>query len=345
MNWMGQQLMIDRAATEELMLEGAKNALRVVLALNEGESLLIVTDQHKRDIASAFARAGSELGAEVRMVTLPEALRPLTEVPAEFELESEHCEGGGVIINAIEAYSTETPFRLRLLKQELGTNSRIGHAPGITVSMMTQGPMTVDYAQVARTADHLMAKFENASTVHLTAPAGTDITLGIAHRPFDTDVRIKPGTYGNLPAGEIWCAPIEHKADGLIVCDGSIGDLGQVSSPLKITVKGGKIVALQSTDNQLVDKIRQLTSLDDMASVIGELGIGLNPRARLTGNLLEDEKAGQTAHIAFGHNTDMPHGQNHSKTHRDFLFYNPTLQVQYLDGSKKTIIKDGDIVA
>ena len=87
-----------------------------------------------------------------------------------------------------------------------------------------------------------------------------------------------------------------------------------------------------------------MTSVDDMASVIGELGIGLNPKARLTGNLLEDEKAGKTAHIAFGHNTDMPNGQNHSKTHLDFLFYNPTLQVQYLDGSKKTIIKDGEIV-
>ena len=65
--------MIDRGATEELMLEGAKNALKVVLALNEGQSLLIVTDEHKRDIASAFARAGSELGAKVRMYTLPEA--------------------------------------------------------------------------------------------------------------------------------------------------------------------------------------------------------------------------------------------------------------------------------
>jgi aminopeptidase len=337
--------MVDGGGDEEVMLEGAKNALKAVLALNEGESLLIVTDEDKSEVASAFARAGSELGAQVRTVTLPEALRPLTDVPAEFGPELDHCQHGGVIINAFAAHSTETPFRIKLLKQEQATNSRIGHAPGITVSMMTQGSMTVDYAQVARTADHLMAKFENANTVHLTAPGGTELTLGIADRAFDTDVRIKPGTYGNLPAGEIWCAPIEDKADGVIVCDGSIGDLGQVSSPLVIEVKRGLIVALQSTDNQLVDKIRQLTSVDDMASVIGELGIGLNPKARLTGNLLEDEKAGQTAHIAFGHNTDMPRGQNDSKTHRDFLFYKPTLEVEYLDGSKETIIKDGDIVA
>jgi hypothetical protein len=40
----------------------------------------------------------------------------------------------------------------------------------------------------------------------------------------------------------------------------------------------------------------------------------------------------------------MPNGKNDSKTHRDFLFYKPTLEVEYLDGSKKTIIKDGEIV-
>jgi hypothetical protein len=339
---MGEQSMIDGGVDEEIMLEGAKNALKVVLALNEGESLLIVTDEYKRDIASAFVQAGSELGAKVRTYTLPEALRPLMEVPAEFGSELEHCKDGGVIINAFAAHSTETPFRIKLLEQEIGTNSRVGHAPGITASMMTQGPMTVDYAKVARNADHLMGKFENASTVHLTAPGGTDITLGIADRAFDTDVRIKPGAYGNLPAGEIWCAPIEDQADGVIVCDGSIGDVGQVSSPLKIEVRGGKIVALESTDNELVEKIKELTSVDDMASVVGELGIGLNPKARLTGNLLEDEKAGKTAHIAFGHNTDMPNGKNDSKTHRDFLFYKPTLEVEYLDGSKKTIIKEGE---
>jgi leucyl aminopeptidase (aminopeptidase T) len=182
MNLKGEQSMIDGADQEQLMLQAAKNALKTVLALNEGQSLLIVTDQHKRDIASAFARAGSELGAQVRTVSLPEALRPLTDVPAELEWQLQHCKDGGVIINAIAAHSAETPFRIKLLQQEQATHSRIGHAPGITVSMMTQGPMTVDYAQLAGTADDLMSQFEKANTVHLSAPAGTDITLGIAQR-------------------------------------------------------------------------------------------------------------------------------------------------------------------
>ena len=37
---------------------------------------------------------------------------------------------------------------------------------------------------------------------------------------------------------------------------------------------------------------------------IGELGIGLNPKASVSGNMLEDEKAFRTCHFAVGHNYD-----------------------------------------
>jgi hypothetical protein len=57
MNLMGGQTVID-GGVERVMLEGAKNALKVVLALNEGESLLIVTDEHKSDIASVDGGTG-----------------------------------------------------------------------------------------------------------------------------------------------------------------------------------------------------------------------------------------------------------------------------------------------
>jgi hypothetical protein len=329
---------------ENIMIDGAKNALEVILSMRSDEPLLIITDEHKLAIADAFKHGGEALGARVRTYVLPEDRRPLTEIPNEIMPELEHCRSGGVIINAFEANSTETPFRIKLIKQELSTNSRVGHAPGITMSMMTDGPMTVDYLEVAKNVDALMDKFKSAKTVHLTAPGGTDIILGIEQRAFDTDVRINPGAFGNLPAGEVWCAPEEDKANGVIVCDGSIGDIGQVSKPLEIEVKDGKIVALESEDPELVDRIKELTKVDEQASVIGELGIGLNPRARLIGNLLEDEKAGRTAHIAFGNNTEMPNGKNTSETHRDFLFNNPTFEVEYQDGSKRIIIKDGEII-
>lgn len=325
---------------EEIMIKGAENALSVVLSLSSGMRVLVVTDEHKKGIGKAFNTAVKNLGSESEMYVLPENERPLSEIPSEL---LPMIEGKDVIINAFEARAEETPFRIKLIKREISTNARVGHCPGITTEMMTHGPMSADFKEIAKNVDALIEKFKDAVEVHITAVGGTDITLNIEDRAFDTDVRILPGKFGNLPAGEIWCAPVENKGDGLIVCDGSIGDLGQVKKPLSIEVRNGKIVSIESEDRELVEKIRELTSVDEMASVIGELGIGLNPQARLSGNLLEDEKAGRTAHIAFGNNTEMPNGKNNSKTHRDFLFYKPTFKVKYKDGGEKIIIREGEV--
>ena len=136
---------------------------------------------------------------------------------------------------------------------------------------------------------------------------------------------------------------MEDSAEGVIVSDGSVGDLGAVPANLSIQVNGGKISELSCNDSGFLQRVKELTSVDEMASVIGEFGIGINPLARITGNLLEDEKAGKTAHIAFGNNETMPGGRNDSKTHRDFLFHKPTIEVSYADGHKKAVMKDGDL--
>jgi len=323
------------------MINGAVNALKVVLSLKSDETVLVVSDEKKNEIGNAFMDGAKKLGANVKKYVLPEDKRPLKEIP---DALLKIIDDNNIIINAFEGFPEETPFRIKLIKKEISTNARVGHAPGITHAMMTKGPMTADYEKVAENAYSLISKFKNAKNVHITAPGGTDMTLDIENRGFDSDVKIKSGTFGNLPAGEIWCAPVENKANGIIVTDGSIGDVGQVKKPLRIEVKDGKIVSLQSDDSGLVEKIKKLTSVDKMASVIGELGIGLNPNARITGNLLEDEKAGKTAHIAFGNNEEMPNGKNNSKTHRDFLFYKPTLKVTYKDGNEKIVIKDGNVI-
>ncbi|MFW9829194.1 MAG: peptidase M17, partial [Candidatus Thorarchaeota archaeon] len=66
----------------------------------------------------------------------------------------------------------------------------------------------------------------------------------------------------------------------------------------------------------------------------------INPGAKLSGTLLEDEKALNTAHIAFGNNEQMSGGLNKSLTHRDFLFYNPSINITYKDGTTKILNKN-----
>jgi leucyl aminopeptidase (aminopeptidase T) len=325
------------------MTISAQKAMIHVLNLNKEDIVLVVTDEHTKSEGEAFYTAAIEYGCKAHLYLLPENIRPLLEIPSEL---SALVKGKTMIINAFKGLGEETPFRVKWIKQILVTKSiRVGHCPGITKSMMIEGPMNVDYTKMLDTANKMINSFNNAKQVHITAPGGTDTILCIEDRGFSTDVQLTDESYfANLPCGEIWCGPVETMGDGIIVCDGSIGDIGKVSKPLKIFIEKGKIIDIESDDQKLIEDIEKLINIDEGAKVIGELGIGLNPGAHLSGNLLEDEKALQTAHIAFGNNEEMEGGQNRSKTHRDFLFYKPTMKVSYKDGSSQTLIRDGEIL-
>jgi hypothetical protein len=325
----------------EQMVEGARNALSTVLSLKKGEDMLIVLDDSKRDIGMAFEEGAKVLGANTKIYSLSKHVRPILDVPSDL---SGIFKGYKVIINAFESDSRETPFRVKLLYEEIQYNARVGHAPGITTSMMREGPMKVDYSKIVSEAEHLMSAFRNVERVHITAPAGTDITLELGSRLWQTDVKIKEGDFGNLPAGEVWCAPVENGANGVLVIDGSIGDLGNVPSPLRLTLKDGKLVSVECANRDFAKEVEELSHVDEMACIIGELGIGLNPGARIVGVMLEDEKASETSHIAFGNNLDMDGGTNSSKTHRDYLFYKPTIVATYKDGTTRTMLKNGKVV-
>ncbi len=74
---------------------------------------------------------------------------------------------------------------------------------------------------------------------------------------------------------------------------------------------------------------------------IGELGIGLNPAASITGNMLEDEKAFRTCHFAIGQNYD---GDAPALIHFDGVVRNPTIVIRYRDGSECKILDNGSLL-
>ena len=324
------------------MVKSAQTVMIKVLSLNKNDLVLIITDNFTKKVGKAFYNATRNNGSSARLYFLPRKSRPLLEIPKEmYELLKDTT----VVINVFRGMSEETPFRVKWVKLVHSVKSiRVGHGPSITKNMLINGPMNVDYDLMAKRAEELIKNFENAKIAHVKAPGGTDVKLYIEDRDFSDDTRLTKEPYFiNIPCGEIWCGPIESKGDGVIVCDGSIGDIGRVKKFLRIFIKNGKIVSLQCDDEKLIERIEKLIGVDEQARIIGELGIGLNPGAKLRGILLEDEKALHTAHVAFGNNMDMVGGQNSSITHRDFLFYKPTIEVTYKDGSTKVLMKNGNI--
>lgn len=75
---------------------------------------------------------------------------------------------------------------------------------------------------------------------------------------------------------------------------------------------------------------RRLDKYNNAACNIAEIGVGFNPKARVTGKVIEDEKAKGTAHIAFGDNRSFG-GYIEAPSHLDAVFFNPQI---FLDAQK-----------
>ena len=136
-------------------------------------------------------------------------------------------------------------------------------------------------------------------------------------------------------------APVEDSADGVLVVDKSFpGRL--VETPVRITFERGRAVSIEGSVE--AEELRQIIAEGEAKEhgewcrVIGELGIGTHPTARLTGNLMTDEKVMGTIHVALGSNVHfMEGGRNPSPIHVDGVVGEPTLVV---DG--ETLIERGE---
>jgi len=323
------------------MLSAASGALEYLFCPNQHDNVLILTDTYCTAIAHAFKLAASGKGCNVEMYEIKNDERPVKEIPAEL---AKLLHGKTIVLNIIKAFPEEISFRIKwIFKVEENKIIKMGHMPGITEEMMLNS-VNVDFGKMKATTEKLIKELDSSVQLHITTENGTDLLLGITGRIFTGDVGVKPGEMCNIPCGEVYCAPLETEADGVVIFDASIGDIGLLKNSLKVFVQKGKITKFESEDIQLANRIAELTNVDEEANVIGELGIGVNSGARITGNMLEDEKSLGTAHIAFGNNADFPGGgKNNSQIHRDFLFYDPTIEAIYSNGLKRVVMKNGKL--
>jgi leucyl aminopeptidase (aminopeptidase T) len=323
------------------MIESARRAMVNVLELKPTDRVLVVQDPQCQKCSQAFFEAARAEGCTTTAYVLPHQGRPLKAMPDDMAAT---LEGQDVVINVMSGSSDEVPFRIQWLTLLEERGLRVGHSPNIHEDMMDGGPMDVDYGLMVDQAERLIGALADAASVNITAPGGTDVVLGLQDRRFVTDVKITDTEKGcNLPCGEVYCAPVEDGANGVVVADGPIGGEGPPPSPVTLEVEAGHVTAVRCADPQWQDRITELLDTDDGARTIAELGIGLNPKARLVGIMLEDEKAYRTAHIAFGSNIGMPGGVNQSTTHIDYLVHRPTIVARFENAPDRTIVEDGDL--
>ncbi len=232
-------------------------------------------------------------------------------------------------------------------------------SPGITAELFSAA-VPVDFAKLKADCAWLAERLSRAAAIRVTSPGGTEVTFSTRGRKafVDDGDFTRAGVGGNLPAGEAYISPVVGSTSGRIVYDGSMatheGTLF-LYKPITVEFQDGFITQIAGGEEAeaLAETIRlgEERAADlpgDQAAVyrrnargLGELGIGVNPLAGITGNMIVDEKAARTCHFAVGSNYDH---DGPALIHLDGLVKEPTIELELEDGATLVLLEDGELV-
>lgn len=307
--------------------EGAKVVVESSLGVKKGEAVLIITDTIKEGIAKEVFDAVLDAEGEAIMVRIaPRKMdgEDLPEAVASMMLDVD------VIIGITDKSFTHTQARRRANRAGV----RIATMPGISEGMMSDGAMLADFREIERTMRRVYRKIRGSKEAHISSELGSDLHLDLRGRHWiteDTGICRKKGQLTNLPAGEIFIAPLEGTAEGKLVVDGSFYE--PLEEPATIWIKKGYATRIVGAKNA----VKEMNKGGREGRSVAELGIGLNPQARIIGNVLEDGKVLGAAHVSFGDNSTFG-GKVRCGVHVDAIMKKPRVEI---DG--KVVIENGEL--
>lgn len=240
---------------------------------------------------------------------------------------------------ALSNYSTtHTRFRDFLTRI---CGCRYASMPLFDISML-EGAMNVDWKALEKRTRALAKTITMAESIEVKTFNGTYISFSKKGRKVlsDTGIFIRPGSFGNLPAGEVSLAPLEGTANGRVILEWA--PTRQLKSPITLMVKDGYVVDVSGKD-KYAEHLREKLSERKENGNIAEFGIGTNDMAKRPDNILESEKILGTIHIALGDNSSFG-GTVTTPLHQDFVFFKPTVTLINKDNTRSVILKAGRLL-
>ena len=278
------------------------NAMTVwkhVLCLSTGDAALTVCDEGAMEVGNAFYRAARELDLAAGWLVMPPVSIVTGEPPAIAQVALTSVVGYVGITSAGAKSLTHT--RARRAASEAGARGLT--LPGFTLEMLSRDAVRADYQAIASATEKLAERLNGTSELHLVSDGGTDLQLDVHGGEWFAERGLcdEAAQFSNLPGGEVSIAPVN--TNGVLVVDGSMSWVGLLESPLRIEIADNRIVHVEG--DAAVRLQAALEPFAPLAFEVAEIGIGMNPSAALSGNILEDEKILGSVHIGFGDNSNM----------------------------------------
>lgn len=308
---------------------------------NDDCRILIFFDNLNRDLAEAFKSLYEQFKIQVAFQELPYK-KKLNEFPQEAILQAKKLENkdliiilssGNLIFNC-HLHSVFSPFK------KLNTvKSRSFYLPPFPKESLIR-ILSADFQEYIEYEKTLLNAFYKSRNIRILAQNGTDITLKIRDFVVTPYQCLEPSSHALFHFGEISSAIYENSSEGTIVYDTDLS-MGKLCSKLILDVKEGKIMkyTIESKEDPVIEEFLDvLNKSDDNAKIIAELGIGINPKAVISGFKTENESVRGTCHLDLGDNIIFG-GSNKSNFHGGGCINKPTII-----SNDETIIKNGNYI-
>ena len=339
------------------LINSAKKCVKECMGIGPGENVLIITDAKKLNIAEALRQAAMEIDANVSVVLLPDPSKrrekPLTKLD---EMLTSALEASDVVLTPFTEIEGELrPFRLsfhEMVKEK--KYFRLGHMIDIEKESLIDGGLTANYVEIEELTDSLAEILSKAGKITIISGNGKyelEANLGGWEEIASSDCGIlkRRGSFGNLPAGEAYIAPMKYYSiNGKVSIDLFADSVGHLVTPIILKIVNGSVVEIKGGREakkfeEMLEKAGKKADEHkiprDNVRKVAEIGIGTNPKAKVGRVAIETEKLKGTAHIALGDNSFMG-GLIKAPIHYDLIINRPTIEI---DG--KRIMDTGKIVS
>ena len=340
-----------------MRLEDRTKIFRMLFAPKSGEKVLFLVDvphdnindsevwAERREMAQdwykTFKEMGVEIGFTVDILEYPATGIQNSPIPLKIIDASRNS---NLVIAMTEYSATSSLASIRHAKDNI---TRCASMPGVE-KRMEKTVFEVDYTEVTSYASSLENMLNNASGAEITFSTGDHLRIDLRNRVAESETGdcSRPGQFINLPSGEAWKAPYEATPEetskfGESKTKGTL-PVSYDKELVKYIIKNNRIVDIIGNGKK-AEEMKVFFAENDTRRNIAELGIGCNPKAVITGNVLEDEKVG--LHIAYGMSSHLG-GKVKSDVHQDICYSKgcpvegTTLTLINSNGSKTELIRD-----
>jgi len=337
---------------EGLLAESAKHTelFKHILTQNLGlkdEKLLIIGDKGYPDkrcpaiLIGCYAIAAKELGLDFDIVL--QGPKNRGDVAEDEVIESMlELEDKSVIIMCLSGVlGSMNAIGKSYRKFAKSRGHRFISTPSLNALPTERFPMlikafNVNAAALEKKGALIKEALDAGKEISIKTRKGTDVTINIEGMKaiLNSGLYTEPGTGGNLPAGEVYVPPAPQGVNGTFVLDGSVKTRESciiLDKPVTLTVENSRITSIvgNTSAGLLDDTLRwaeQKAKFPQNIRLIGELGIGINPSAKIIGPTIVNEKALGTAHVAIGSNSWFG-GNIYTIIHLDQVFYEPIIKI------------------